>query len=99
MAEAQELAGLLRSRQIEQIARAKDPKSNDCTEIVLEAYTSTRLQDAFEAAVRVYRERNPGTTLNAGPRAVAEIICRRGYPTYRVRPARTRAIRPSATAR
>jgi hypothetical protein len=77
MAEAQELAGLLRSRQIEQIVCAEEPKSSDCTEIVLEAYTSARPQDAFEAAVRVYRERNPAATLNAARRAVAEIICRR----------------------
>ena len=64
MAEVQELAGLLRSRQIEQIVRVEEPKSNDWTEIVLEAYTSARPQEAFEAAVRVYRERNPAATLD-----------------------------------
>ena len=77
MAEPQEPAGLLRSREIEQIVRVQEPKNNDCTEIVLEVYSSARPQDAFEAAVRVYRERNPGATLNAARRAVAEIICRR----------------------
>jgi hypothetical protein len=77
MAEAQEPAGLLRSREIEQMVRAEELKNNDGAEIVLQAYTLARPQDAFEAAVRVYCDRNPGATMNAARRAVAEIICGR----------------------
>ena len=77
MAEAQALAGLLRSRKIEQMVRAEEPKNNDCAEIVLQTYALARPQEAFEAAVRVYCERNPGATMHAARRAVAEIICGR----------------------
>jgi hypothetical protein len=77
MAAMEELASLRGSRKIEQIVPAQEPRDHDCAAVILEVYTLARPQDAFEAAVRVYRERNSGATLSAARRAVAAIICGR----------------------
>jgi hypothetical protein len=63
------------NRDIAPIIPVPEPTDNDCAEIVLNAYTSARPQDAFEEAVRTYRQRNPEVSTDAARRAVAEIIC------------------------
>lgn len=77
MAGAQQPASHSRSRGDEQIVPAEEPTGKDSAAAVLQAYTSAAPQDAFEAAVRVYRERNPNAQMSAARRAVAEIICGR----------------------
>jgi hypothetical protein len=74
MAETQQAANLHLAQGIEQIAPAQGPK-DECAEVVLDVYTSARPPDAFEAAVRAYRERNPNVPTETARRAVATIIC------------------------
>jgi hypothetical protein len=63
------------SREAEPIVLAAEPTDYDCAEVVLGVYTSARSQDAFEAAVRSYRERNPDASIDGARRAAAKIIC------------------------
>ena len=43
--------------------------------LVLDIYRCARPQDAFETAVRVYRQHNPNVPATLARRAVARIIC------------------------
>ena len=43
--------------------------------VVLDTFRSARPQDAFEAAVRAYRQHNPSVPATMARRAVAKIIC------------------------
>ncbi len=45
--------------------------------LVLETYRSAGPRDAFETAVRAYRQRNPNVAATLARRAVARIICGR----------------------
>jgi hypothetical protein len=66
MAETQEMAPLFKP-DLEQTSKA-----------VLEIFRSARPQDAFESAVRAYRQRNYNVPAAEARRAVARIICGEG---------------------
>ena len=51
------------------------PDLKQATGVVLDTFRSARPQDAFEAAVRVYRQHNPSVPTTLARRAVAKIIC------------------------
>jgi hypothetical protein len=54
------------------------PDLEQTARVVLETYRSARPQDAFETAVRAYRQRNPNVPTTLARRAVARIICGEG---------------------
>jgi hypothetical protein len=59
VADMQDCAHSRLRREAKPSAPAGETTDNDCAEVVADVYNSARPQDAFDAAVRTYRERNP----------------------------------------
>lgn len=51
------------------------PDLKQTARVVLETFRSARPQDAFETAVRAYRQHNPNVPNVLARQAVAKIIC------------------------